>query len=229
MQCIVNEVPVHYVDEGSGPVILMLHGWRNGAESFDQLANFGRSGRSPKVQNLEDYAAFLKDFLDKLEIGHLQSVLGHSMGGQIAIHAVSTNTLKTKHLILLASAGVRAEHRLRKTAIRAAAKVARPLVSQGLKGRLYKSIGSDYSATLPAEQRAVLDQVLQTDVQAEAARVKVPTLLLYGSRDTDTPARYGERFADLITHSRLEIVDAGHHLHQEQPEQVAKLIKDFLA
>jgi pimeloyl-ACP methyl ester carboxylesterase len=61
-------------------------------------------------------------------------------------------------------------------------------------------------------------------------RVRVPTLLVWGKDDRLVPPVYAEEFARRIAGARVETVErAGHAPHLEQPEAVARLVRDFLA
>ena len=66
------------------------------------------------------------------------------------------------------------------------------------------------------------------DVRPNANKINVPTLLIYGSGDRETPVSDGHLLNRAIKNSRLEVVEAGHFLHQDQPQKVARLIRNFL-
>src|ERR1043166_6772182 len=99
MKVIVKGIATEYRDEGSGPIILMLHGWGDSLHSFDMLAQrldpdcrilrldlpgFGQSETPRGAWTLADYAEFVKAFCEK--IGLVPDFLvGHSMGGRIII------------------------------------------------------------------------------------------------------------------------------------------------
>jgi pimeloyl-ACP methyl ester carboxylesterase len=60
-------------------------------------------------------------------------------------------------------------------------------------------------------------------------RVTAPTLLVWGKDDRLVPPVYAEEFARRLARARVETVDqAGHAPHLEQPETVARLVRDFL-
>ncbi|MGH7277848.1 MAG: alpha/beta fold hydrolase [Candidatus Rokuibacteriota bacterium] len=61
-------------------------------------------------------------------------------------------------------------------------------------------------------------------------RVTAPTLLVWGKEDRLVPPVYADEFARRIPGARLQTVDgAGHAPHVEQPETVARMVRDFLA
>lgn len=244
MQIIVGGLLCEYRDEGKGPAILMLHGWRDRLQTYDALAkeltkkyrvirvdlpNFGASAHSLKLITLEAYTAWLANLLKELEVKSLRAVVGHSMGGQIAIRAVAEGTLEPDKLVLLASAGIRNSKRWYKLSMKIIAKSLRPFVGRSLRRRFYRFIGSDYSPDLPPELKAVIKNVLETDVQADASRLKVPTVLICGKDDNITPVSYAKRFHELIAGSKLIVLpDTGHDLQHERPEAITKHLLDFL-
>ena len=60
-------------------------------------------------------------------------------------------------------------------------------------------------------------------------RVRVPTLLVWGKEDRLVPPVYAEEFARRIAGARVATVEqAGHAPHLEQPETVARLVREFL-
>lgn len=242
MQVIVNDTLIDYSDRGTGKVIVCVHGWMHDQTSFEALTsklagchiialdlpNFGKSQKTEIIQSIDDYAKFVAAFVDKLGISDYV-LLGHSMGGQIAIHAVGQGILKPTRLILIGAAGIRDEAKMRKTFLRATAKVLRRFVPKTVKSKAYNVLGSDYNPDLSDIHKQIIAKTLSTDVQADAKAITIPSLLVYGSDDTSTPMRYGKKFADAIAGSRLEVIPGAKHWpHQSEPAQVARLIKAFL-
>lgn len=106
---------VHYVDEGSGPILLMLHG--NPVWSFvyrDVIAalrdrfrcialdfpGFGLSKGAPGYRYLaQDHADLLVSFLDRLDLSHL-TLVGHNWGGPCGLYAAQQRPDKFERLIL---------------------------------------------------------------------------------------------------------------------------------
>jgi pimeloyl-ACP methyl ester carboxylesterase len=244
MQIIVDGLLTEYDDSGRGPTVLMLHGWRDRLQAFDGVAaalgshyrvirldlpNFGASARDPRVTSLDDYGRFVAAFLKSLKVKQLDALVGHSLGGQIAVHAASRGTLMPKRLVLIAAAGIRDRGAVWKRSLRLASKPLRYIVPGSIKVRFYRAIGSDYSPRLDPLYKRILNGAVRHDIQAEAASLRIPTLLIWGSADESTPLAYGQAFHQLIKKSELRVIEsASHHVEREHPEAVAKNIREFI-
>lgn len=249
MQVVVEGLLAHYERSGKGRTILILPGWADTSvswspvqktlsETYDvivlDIPGFGGSQPPATAWDLNDYSAFVGRFLDKLDIKNVYALVGHSNGGAMAIRAVASSRVSVKKLVLVASAGVRSIQTGRKGIMKAVAKTGKVLsaplpgsVKQKLRRRLYTSIGSDM---LVAEHmQETFKKIISDDVQSDASRVQVPTLLIYGDKDTETPPAFGELFHQTIKGSILEIIPgADHFVHVRQPDTVATKIKEFL-
>jgi pimeloyl-ACP methyl ester carboxylesterase len=247
MNVVVNGLMTNYQKTGTGETLIFLHGWGDSSKTFAALVNelkdkyeiyvldlpgFGGTQAPKKAWDLDDYAEFVNCFLSKLDI-RPYALLGHSYGGSVAIILTEKSTT-IQRLILLASAGIRNKNKFKKNVFTAGAKVTKvPLMvlpsrkRKLIKDKLYKSIGSDI--TVAPHMEETFRKMINQDVSESALKIKTPTLLIYGSSDTATPVSDGQKLSSLIQNSTLKVMDAGHFLHQEQPEIVANLIKDFLA
>lgn len=249
MQIIVDSLMASYEKSGSGPVVLMLHGWGDSQKTFRELAKiladsytvvtldlpgFGATQPPSMPWNLDDYCNFVAKFLDKSGLGDPYSILGHSNGGAIAIRALASGKIQANRLILLASAGIRDEYKGRKKALRIVAKAAKvttlPLPKQlqtKLKKRAYSTIGSDLFVA--EHMQETFKQIVTEDVQADASQLTIPSLIIYGSQDKATPPTYGELFQKLTKDGELHIINsAGHFVHHDEPKEVSSLIQEFL-
>jgi len=106
---------VHYVDEGSGPILLMLHG--NPVWSFVyreviitlrdrfrcialDFPGFGLSTGAPGYRYLaQDHATLLVSFLDRLDLAEV-TLVGHNWGGPLGLHAAQQRPDAFERLIL---------------------------------------------------------------------------------------------------------------------------------
>jgi pimeloyl-ACP methyl ester carboxylesterase len=67
-------------------------------------------------------------------------------------------------------------------------------------------------------------------LRPELKRLRVPTLLLWGDRDTFGPPTLGQEMADLMPDARCEVIpDAGHLPWLDNPDLCAQLMRSFLA
>ncbi|MGH7238286.1 MAG: alpha/beta fold hydrolase, partial [Candidatus Saccharimonadales bacterium] len=135
----------------------------------------------------------------------------------------------------LASAGIRGEYKGRNYALRMVAKsgklLTKPLpatTQRKLKRKVYQTIGSDM---LVAEHlQETFKKVISDDVRPDAAKLKLPTLLVYGDNDEQAPLRYGEIFSRLIPGSKLEMMSGGgHFVHLDRPAETIGLVEEFLS
>lgn len=249
MKIIVQNLAVEYQDEGAGKTILLLHGWQDNLHTFDALAEllaktyrvirldcpgFGQSETPKETWNLDNYVEFVKNFIQKLNL-QVDVLIGHSFGGRIAIKGTAAKHLQPAKLILINSAGIAKNKTLCNSVLKFSAKIIGwityipPLVFWREKWRqkIYKSIGSDY-LNAGAMQKTFL-KIIAEDSSANAKKITIPTLLIWGADDTETPLSDGKLFSQLIPHSKLEIInDTGHFVHQEKSEEIAKLIQEFL-
>lgn len=249
MQVIVDHLGTEYKDSGKGKVVLFLHGWGDSQETFKQLRSdlrgqyrvvsldlpgFGKTEPPRLAWDLDDYAQFVAEFLKKKKIDKTYAIIGHSNGGAIAIRGLSKGYLQAERLVLLASAGVRLRQQKRKLVLKAIAKtgkvVSRPLpesTRDKLRTKLYDVAQSDMLKVRHMEE--TFRKTVSHDVQADAAKLQVPTLLIYGEQDQDTPPIIGEIFHNKFPNATFEVIgEAGHFIHLEQPEYVYASVKRFL-
>ncbi len=249
MQVVVDSILASYVREGKGKTVVLLHGWGDSAAGLERLTNhlaktyqvialnlpgFGGSARPPAAWGLDDYAVFVSHFLAKINVKHVYAYVTHSNGGALAIRGLAKQELEADKLVLLASAGIRNVYKGRNRALRIMAKTGKvftvPLpssVRQKIRRKVYKTIGSDM---LVAEHmQETFKRVVTDDVTADAARLTLPVLLVYGENDEATPVWYGEQFRQLMSDATLEVLpDAGHFVHLDRPEAVEKAVQEFL-
>ena len=249
MNVVVDGLMTNYQKTGEGPVILFLHGWGDNAATFEPLINilpnkyqillldlpgFGGTQMPGQAWGLDDYASFVAAWLKKIGVGKVNTIVAHSNGGSIAIKGLSTGKIKADKLVLMASAGVRNRQKTRKQLLKAAAKGGKAATfflpnntKKKIRGRFYKSIGSD--VTLMPQLEETFRKVVSEDVQLDAGKLNLPTLLIYGDSDKKTPLSHGKLLAGAIVNSQLvPVADTGHFVHQEQPQQTAELIEDFI-
>jgi len=253
MNLVVANLLTHYerVKPASGPakLLVIIPGWADTSASWKQvqlelgteydtvvvdLPGFGGSQKPAATWGLDEYAGFVREFILKLNTGPAYAIIGHSNGGAIAIRGLATNVLTSTKLILIGCAGIRGHHAGRKSLLKIVTKAGKAITSPLPKGTklklrkvVYQKAGSDM---LVAEHMTdSFKKVVATDVQQDASTIILPTLLLYGNKDTDTPLQFGEIYQSLIKKSQLKVVpDAGHFVFIDRPTEVLTEIKAFL-
>jgi pimeloyl-ACP methyl ester carboxylesterase len=263
---------VIYRMAGSGPVVVLIHGminssrhWREVAERLadsytviaPDLIGHGDSATPRGDYSLGAHAAAIRDLLAALGVRHA-SVVGHSLGGGVAMQFFWQFPERVDRLVLVSSGGLgpRVSPLLRLAALPGAspalALAARPRIVAGI-GALADALERRKSpkaiylnaiarALRPLQgsgaRRAFL-QTLRSVIDARGQRVSavdrlyllgpVPTMVVWGERDRTIPVADGRAAHEAIPHSRFETLPkAAHFPHLEDPEGLAAVLRDFL-
>ncbi len=258
MQILIGNQPLRIEVTGkavgsTAPAVVFMHGWGRTGDDFEDLASrlvidfpeyeflrldlpgFGGSPfAKPDGFSLDDYCITLLAFFEKLELGRV-IIIGHSLGGRIAIKFAARHPERVEKLVLISAAGIPYRslrtfllglgRRLFQTVFYAFGDLKSIVRFRNLFGAIFGS--KDYQISHGA-LRDTLKKVLAEDLRPDAAKIKVPTLLLWGARDQITPLRDGQEYHTLIRGSRLEVLDSGHFVFLEHPEECARRIASFL-
>jgi pimeloyl-ACP methyl ester carboxylesterase len=202
------------------------------------------------------HAARLRDLLRELGLERA-TVVGHSFGGGVAMSFAYQFPERAERLGLIASGGLGAELSiaLRMATLPGAVAAANNLTAvspwwlRRLARRTATGLGLAPSADLDAVARALRSladrgargafvQTLRGAVTLSGQRLaatdrlyllaQLPILLVAGRRDSCIPHRHTVQAHQLLPGSRLELLDAGHFPHQECPEQIGRLLVEFL-
>ena len=237
--------------EAAGPIILLIHGSGVNARYWiEQIRGLaatrvlaidlpGHGDSDDTVtQSVEHYADVVGSFIHALGESPV-IVVGHSLGGAVALVLAARWPAAVQGLVLLSTCA-----RLPSTT--SPAQWLLPFLPAPLRQSLFFATaqGLLFAASAPGravglgmqELRACRPETLARDVAmsrgmdltAVAKALRVPTLVLCGSRDQITPPALSAELHTLITHSRLKIVEgAGHMLLMEAPAVVNREIQTF--
>jgi pimeloyl-ACP methyl ester carboxylesterase len=228
--------------------LIFGHGWGQSGAAFEPLAEilkpfgtcslidfpgFGKSPLPPGTWGTAEYADAVAERLRELPSARLVWI-GHSFGGRVGIQLAARHPGLLAGLVLVASAGLQRRRslleRVQKNARVTTFKAAKRLLREGPQlERLRQRFGSaDYRQA--GAMRPIFLRVVREDLTAEAKRVDCPTLLIYGTRDTETPPEMGQRLNALIPHSELALLEGFTHLSilTDGRHQVAVKVRRFV-
>lgn len=237
--------------QGSGPPVLLLHGWGADGASLQPLTahlaaryrtivpdlpGFGASALPPSDWGVPDYAEWVERLLARLGVART-ILLGHSFGGRLGLWLAVERPALVDRLILIDAAGLRPPPSVRRAAVARLSKLGRTAAALPGAGALVERWRARWQRALGAEDyanagplRGTFVKVVQQDLRPLLPRVQAPTLLIWGSADTDTPLSDGETMARLIPDARLRVlVGAGHYAYLERPAETCAAIDEFLA
>lgn len=231
-----------------GPAVFWGHGWGQNLHAFMPLAeslsamgqhcvvDFPGFGKSPAPENVwstEDYANAMADFIRARTDGPILWI-GHSFGCRVGLQLAARHPELIAGLVLIAGAGLPRKrplwHKIYYGARVKLFKIFKKLIPLGLsKDWLYRQFGSaDYRNA--GAMRDILVKVVNEDLSRIAEDVRCPTLLIYGSKDTETPPEIGERLSRIIPKSELILMDGFDHysILSKARHQVTHRIHTFI-
>jgi aminoacrylate hydrolase len=73
-----------------------------------------------------------------------------------------------------------------------------------------------------------IDMILAHDQRSRLPQVSVPTLVMVGDEDICTPPHQSHELAGLIPGAELQVLDGGHLIYMEQPDEFHRTVAEFL-
>jgi pimeloyl-ACP methyl ester carboxylesterase len=253
---------VIYRIAGDGPPVVLVHGMVNSSRHWERVAlrlagrytviapdliGHGDSATPRGDYSLGAHAAVIRDLLSAIGVDRA-SIVGHSLGGGVAMQYFWQFPQRTERLVLVSSGGLGREVSplLRSLAMPgigvAVAAAAHPavvgaLASTGRQGRVIARALKPLSQ--PGARRAFL-HTLRSVIDVRGQRVSasdrlylleaMPTLIVWGERDNTIPLAHGLAAHRAIPHSRFETLPrAAHFPHLEDPDGLAAVLDDFLS
>jgi len=264
---------VIYHMAGSGPPVVLIHGMLNSSRHWREVAmrladrhtviapdliGHGDSATPRGDYSLGAHAASIRDLLAVLGIERA-TIVGHSLGGGVAMQFFYQFPQRTERLVLVSSGGLGHEVSplLRTASLPGAALMlslaAHPRLLSGVRhlGDRMRASGSRKGVYLQAFARALrpLEEpdarkaflhTLRSVIDVHGQRVsaqdrlylldRMPTLYVWGERDHTIPLAHGRDAQLASPGSRFETLpNAAHFPHLEDPAALAAVLADFLA
>jgi pimeloyl-ACP methyl ester carboxylesterase len=231
---------IHALHTGRGEHLVLLHGlsgssgwWSRNVPAFSErfrthtpdLVGFGHSKAWTAQPAIPEMARIVEQWMDAQSIDRTH-LIGHSMGGQIAIHIAAKSPARIRKLVLVSAAGI--PRQLSMSAfVNFLAEVVPPR-SWGNRAFL-PTIARDALRAGPRAFFGATSLLLRDDVRPLLPQITAPTLLVWGKLDPLTPYMHGEFMAQHIPGARLLTFDDAAHMPMvDAPERFNTEVLNFL-
>jgi pimeloyl-ACP methyl ester carboxylesterase len=248
---------IQYVEAGSGPTVILLHGLGGSAQAWqfnigalaekyhvvvpDQIG-FGKSDKPLVNYRIRTYVDFLDQFCKQLKIERA-TLVGNSMGGWIAAMFTASFPDRVDKLVLVDAAGYAPPKDLDMRTLfnlnpstRAGMKL---LVSKVFYNKAFQTdafIEQSIAARLAAGDGYTINSITESIIRGEdflddiVKTIKRPALIVWGRQDGLVPLAEGERFNKDIAGSKLIVIEeCGHLPNAEKPGEFNAALLKFLA
>lgn len=250
-------VRMEYVEQGpaDGPPVVFLHGVTDSWRSFERVLpllppnlhafaisarGHGDSSRPDRGYRFSDMSTDLRAFMDAVGLERAL-VVGHSMGAMVAQRFALDHPSRVSGLVLMgAFASLFQDPGITDFYRSAIAPLTDPIdagfAREWQQSTLARPMAADHLDTVVGETlkvparvwREAFEGFLATpDFSADLVRVAVPTLVMWGDKDSYAPRGHQERLVSSLPNARLLVYQgAGHAFHWEDP---AACVKDVMA
>jgi pimeloyl-ACP methyl ester carboxylesterase len=263
---------VIYRIAGSGPPVVLIHGMLNSSSHWQSVAmelardhtviapdliGHGDSAAPRGDYSLGAHAASIRDLLAAIGIDRA-SIVGHSLGGGVAMQFFYQFPQRVERLVLISSGGLGREvsPMLRSAALpgvsallsltiqprvlSALAGAGHRLRERALGGGVYlQAIARALRPLENADARQAFLTTLRSVIDVRGQRVSatdrlyllesIPTMIVWGERDNTIPLVHGRRAHEAIPHSLFRTLpNAAHFPHLEDPGGLSRLLREFI-
>jgi len=262
---------VNFNIAGRGPAMVLIHGVAGRAGQWDQTAQLlaehhtvvapdllghGDSAKPRGDYSLGAHASGIRDLLVALKIERA-SIVGHSLGGGIAMQFAYQFPERCERLVLVSSGGLGEDvHVLLRAATLPGSEFVLPLLAHpaivdlaaiipralgwlGLRTRVdFEEMARGYQSLSNAEARSAFIHTLRGVIDPTGQRInasdrlylasKMPSMIVWGRRDRIIPVEHAKPAHAAMPGSRLELFEeAGHFPHLDDPLKFARMLEAF--
>jgi pimeloyl-ACP methyl ester carboxylesterase len=262
-----------FVKTGSGPAVLLLHGmacdhttWspvierlaRDHTVIAPDLLGHGRSDKPRADYSVGGYANGMRDLLTVLGIDKV-TVVGHSLGGGVAMQFAYQFPERTERMVLVAPGGIGPEVTMLIRAVTlpgfhtAVGLVTLPGIRQLATGTLRTIARVDHPVLRDLDEIAAMVENLRdprarralrhlvracVDVRGQIITMvdrayltqELPLCVIWGTDDPVIPSLHAETVRRIAQSARVELVErSGHFPHKDRPEVFARIVDDFIS
>jgi pimeloyl-ACP methyl ester carboxylesterase len=253
---------VHYEVDGRGKPLVFLHGWLgswdvwrdtmrtiSGLRQYKIYAldfwGFGDSAKkSASFFTISSYVFMVDQFMEIMGIAQAP-VIGHSMGGTVAMNLALEHPSRVEKVIVIGSPMIGSSlNILLKLAghkfiaylvwnnldlLRLGLRI---FSSQSAKDgqKLYSMIKEDLSRTTVEAFRRSIASLREINLKPYLSQIQVPTLAIYGKKDNIVHPSQARIIGEQVRGARVEWMNGSKHFPMlDEPEQFTKVLLDFLA
>jgi pimeloyl-ACP methyl ester carboxylesterase len=263
---------VIYRVAGSGPPIVLIHGMLNSSSHWRAVAldlaseytviapdliGHGDSAAPRGDYSLGAHAASIRDLLAAIGIDRA-TIVGHSLGGGVAMQFFYQFPQRVERLVLISSGGLGREVKpalrsaalpgvsallsltIRPRLLGALAQGGARLRERGVRSGVYLQAAARALGPLQnAGARQAFLHTLRAVIDVHGQRVSatdrlyllesLPTMIVWGERDNTIPLAHGRSAHEAIPHSRFRtLAGAAHFPHLDDPEGLSQLLREFM-
>ncbi len=257
---------------GSGPLVVLIHGITGSSAQWlpvmdvlrdrytlfaPDLLGHGQSAKPRGDYSLGAYASGIRDLLIGLD-AERATVVGHSLGGGIAMQLAYQYPERCGRLVLMSSGGIGQDvHPLLRAASLPGSEIVLPLITHArlldagaalsrALGVVGLQVGADiaegargYASLSDRDSRAAFVHTIRAVIDPTGQRVSaldrlylaeaLPSLIIWGENDRIIPSDHAEIAHDAMPDSRLELIEgAGHFPQMSHPIRVARALGSFI-
>jgi pimeloyl-ACP methyl ester carboxylesterase len=263
---------VIYRVAGSGPPIVLIHGMLNSSSHWRAVAldlaseytviapdliGHGDSAAPRGDYSLGAHAASIRDLLAAIGIDRA-TIVGHSLGGGVAMQFFYQFPQRVERLVLISSGGLGREVKpalrsaalpgvsallsltIRPRLLGALAQGGAHLRERGVRSGVYLQAAARALGPLQnADARQAFLHTLRAVIDVHGQRVSatdrlyllesLPTMIVWGDRDNTIPLAHGRSAHEAIPHSRFRtLAEAAHFPHLDDPQGLSQLLREFM-
>lgn len=261
----IKGVEVHYMDEGEGPAILMIHGSNSNLKTYDKIAaalkgryrviryDIPPGGLSGPVSD-EAMKVLVPEEVPEILLTNLGvktvTAVGVSSGGTTAMFFAARRPDMVERLIMSNSPSSPVEDAKPKQSKALAEQIAatreKPLKTRAFWNAFFDFFTGEPERMTPTMREEYFDMnrmnvenrvglvakvVVQPVTRANAAKVDIPVLLIWGARDPLLPPAAADTLAGYLKNAQISKVimpDVGHYPPLESPERFAKIVATYI-
>ena len=250
-------VRLHYAHQGNkaGRPVILLHGYPDSWFSYSTVLpllnakyrvyvldqrGHGNSERPVRNYSLPTFAADVIAFMNAMGIRRA-AVVGHSMGSLIAQHVASMAPDRVDRLVLVGSTTTVHNNEvvlgLQREVKALSDPVSEKFVREFQLSTSFTALPDNFvervvkeSLKLPARVwNDVMTGMMAPDAKADLKKVKMPTLVLWGDRETIFDRSAQDVLLSSLPNAVFKVYpETGHALHWERPAQFARDLEDFI-